>query len=542
MHCAPASMPMKEKRPLLNDNHSFGLLPLRTNVRKGSSNHTAVPRVLALVLGIALLACSSRSPSRTGTAEVATDDALVAEAPKPSEPEPSFWGPAPNLEKRLEVFEAVIADIDATYVFAATDIDWPSLQESLRSRVEGAAAYGEYFRIFTDLSRALGDAHNTFHSARVCNASLKKRPPFLRGFTRASRDGPSTLGFCGTAIDDDSVLVYRVHEKNGADLKPGDRIVGFDGKGLRPLLSEALATLPYCGATAGNAKADDLLMITSMAYNPHLYQSMDVIRGQQDKVESVATSLLLEEATPALICSEQLAIGVPFPWKSMDDVTTQSPVSAGVLPGTNIGYIYIYGWTGDVETALLEAIRSLRKTRGLIIDTRLNIGGNMFASYPTLRFLFAEDFTARSQIALRADPKTQELNLVDPAVIKVDSKTHYNHPIAILTGPLAGSSGDGATHLLASHPRARRFGRPTNGSPCFSGIGKTHGLGFFLGSLRVTTTPCTGLDDKKRPLSESAVAPEVSVWLTTEDVIAGRDTVVDKARAWIAEENARAAN
>ena len=72
-----------------------------------------------------------------------------------------------------------------------------------------------------------------------------------------------------------------------AGLEPGDRIVGFDGKGLRPLLEEALATLPYCGSTAGSPKSDDLLMITSMAYNPHLYEKMDVVRGATGEARSI---------------------------------------------------------------------------------------------------------------------------------------------------------------------------------------------------------------------------------------------------------------
>ncbi len=157
---------------------------------------------------------------------------------------------------------------------------------------------------------------------------------------------------------------------------------------------------------------------------------------------------------------------------------------------------------------------------------------------PSVRVLFGKDIVGHAQTVLRADPKNQDLKVVSLPSIEVDPATHYDHPIAILTGPMSASSGDGVTHLLASHPRARRFGRPTNGSPCFSGGGKTHDLGLFRGSIRVTTTPCTVLDSEKRPLAESAVEPEESVWLTGRDVVAGRDTVVHAALGWIAEENA----
>ncbi len=479
---------------------------------------------------VATLACSNGR-----TASTSPEVAAAAE-PKPA---PSFWGPAPSLAKRIEVFEAVADDLEATYVFEAANFNWETTRPLLRARIESVETFAEFARVFSDLSRGLGDNHNSFVTTRVCKTPLTKRPPFLRGFMGSMGDRPSTLGFCGTALDDDSVLVYRVHEENAAALKPGDRIVGFDGKGLRPLLTEALATLPYCGSTAGSGKSDDLLMITSMAYNPHLYRKMDVVRGGKKEIESIETERLLATKLPMLACNEQLATAIPFPWASPADAMKRSPVSSGILPGTNIGYIYVYGWVGDVKDSFLAAVTSLQGTGGLIIDTRLNIGGNMFASYPTLRLLFKEDITDRKHVAVRAVPPNRELRILsEPYAVKVDSTTFYDHPIALLTGPLAGSSGDGVTYLLAAHPRARRFGRPTNGSGCYSGRGTSHRLGLTGGLLKVRRTPCISLDRDKKPINGSAVEPEISVWLTPEDVTAGRDTVVQTALEWIAKENA----
>lgn len=491
---------------------------------------------LIAIASLGFLACSKDRP-------VATAETIPAIAPEVvAESESSFWGPAPPLAKRLEVFDAIANDLEAIYLFEAAELDWETTRPLLRARVESAASFSDFYRVFTDLSRGLRDSHNAFVSKRVCQTPISERPPLLRGFMKAL-GSPQSLGFCGTALDDDSVLVYRADEKNPASLKPGDRIVGFDGKGLRPLLQEALSTLPYCGATAGNRKSDDLLMIAAMAYNPHLYQTMDVVRHGQTKVEAIETDTIVKTDLPKLGCNEQLATAIPFPWKSAIDSMTRSPVSSGILPGTNIGYLYVYGWIGDVETAFLEALKSLQKTNGLIIDTRLNIGGNSFASYPGLRFLFKEDITDRLHIARRPEPTGKdETPKTAPRNIKVDPATHYDHPIAILTGPLAGSSADGVTYLLAAHPRARRFGRPTNGSPCFAPNGTSHSLGPKMGALLVRRTPCTTLDENKKPLSGSALEPEVSVWLTPDDAESGRDTVVQTALTWISKENATKAN
>lgn len=490
-------------------------------------------RTLAIVVMV-LFACSSSSQAPAEKA----DDEVVPEPPPP----PPFWGPAPPLAKRLEVFDAIADDLDANYVFDGASLDWKATRPRLRARVEGAETFSELYRVFTDLSRGLRDSHNAFVSTKVCATPLSKRPPLLRGFTGGQGPGPSTSGFCGTALDDDSVLVYRVDEDNPAGLVPGDRIVGFDGKGLRPLLREAIATLPYCGSTAGHSKSDDLLMITSMAYNPHLYQTMDMVRGATGEARSIPTEGLLDVELPALVCNEQIATAIPFPWSTREDARTRSPVSSGVLPGTNIGYIYVYGWIGDVKDAFAAAVTELQGTSALIVDTRMNIGGNLFASYPALRILFNQDITDRLHIATRADSPDGSVRLIsDPYNIQVDPATYYDHPIAILTGPLAGSSGDSVTYLLAAHPRARRFGRPTNGSTCNAGRGTTYPLGADMGELVVKRSPCTTVDRAKNPLSVSAVEPDVSVWLTADDVIAGRDTVVEAALAWIAEQNAAAA-
>ena len=47
------------------------------------------------------------------------------------------------------------------------------------------------------------------------------------------------------------------------------------------------------------------------------------------------------------------------------------------------------------------------------------------------------------------------------------------------------------------------------------------------------------MDENDDPLQAWQHDPDVSVWLTPDDVAAGIDTVVAAAREWIEEENAR---
>jgi hypothetical protein len=45
------------------------------------------------------------------------------------------------------------------------------------------------------------------------------------------------------------------------------------------------------------------------------------------------------------------------------------------------------------------------------------------------------------------------------------------------------------------------------------------------------------LDSEDQVMLRSEQTPETEVWFTQDDVAAGRDTVVEAALAWIAEEN-----
>lgn len=463
--------------------------------------------------------------------------------PEPEDrPWDAFWGPAPDAETRAAIFDELYFDYRTHYAaFVAAEADWDALPDTVGPLVKNAETYGEFYRQLSHIFLDFHEGHSLFRSEKVCSTSIGERPPVFFGGLSLH----NVYGVCLTALDDDTALVYRVDPTNPAGLAPGDVIVGYDGLTLPQIRDDALR-LPYCSYQSGHPQAHAHSLITGAAYSAHLYDEMDVIRAGTTTVESIATESLLPApgAPPAyssLLCNDQIPIAIPQPWSTPADYTAGKPAFTwGVLPNSNIGYIYGYGWTADAGDGFFQAVQDLWNTDGLIIDFRLNFGGNLFLSFPTLAELFQTDIVDWFHTATRASLDLYELNVeTAPYNVTANPATYYDHPIALLTGPGAGSSGDDVAYLMAAHPRMRRFGRATNGSPCLRTAEADLWVPAdpYIGDLFARRTTCTGLDSNLEPFAGPAIVPEEDVWLTPEDVAAGTDTVVEAALQWINAEN-----
>jgi C-terminal processing protease CtpA/Prc len=178
----------------------------------------------------------------------------------------------------------------------------------------------------------------------------------------------------------------------------------------------------------------------------------------------------------------------------------------------------------------------------MIIDMRLNTGGTMQEAHDGYALLFNQSLR-KVAFDIRGDPD-DHLDM-DPHpthharlfVIPGDPRTYYDRPIAVLTGPGAVSNGDWESLRLRFHPRARVFGKPSNGAFTTSDypdlgpewyVTKATGSGYLI--------------DGHRYLAHTPAPVDEEVWLTREDVIAGRDTVVEAAVRWIERQHPRRAS
>jgi Peptidase family S41/Tricorn protease C1 domain len=445
------------------------------------------------------------------------------------------WGPGLPTERKLEIFDAFWTTIDERFAaFQDLDVDWAALRNRYRPEIAAGVSRGRFAGIMSHLTVALSEYHTQAFDSVVATTPRRPGVPIL--VLRGPRIN-NTFGACATAQDDGSALIFSVAPGHPLGIEPGDRILGYEGRPWRDLVRELLAAeLPIIGNWGSSPNSFEHSLVQSAPVNWHLFDTIDIWRHDTGSVEQLSTALL--NTTPPLrspYCGEQLAVpGVPKPTVLADLVTW------GVIDGTGIGYIYVTAWAGDAGTLFAQAVEELTQTRetdGLIIDFRLNPGGNMFLSDDALGMLFDRP-VATIGLAGRADPNDHYMlrPAFDPSFYVIDmydkvyDPRSYDRPIAVLTGPGAGSSGDQVALRMTFHPRARIFGKTTNtafNAPCPLDLGDPEW------SVAYACYDAYRIDDPHEYLTHDEFQVDEPVWLRPDDVAQGKDTVVDAAMHWI---------
>jgi hypothetical protein len=314
-------------------------------------------------------------------------------------------------------------------------------------------------------------------------------------------------------------------------------IIGYDGMPWRLLYRRLLAVeLPIrlqwvWGSTDASMEH---CMLMSAGFNWHLFDTIEIKKYGSDEIVSLPTDLLVGQRGN-LWGNEQL----PVAGVAMPDFVGADWITYGVVDGTQIGYIYVASWHWDdqyqISEQWYEAIDELmhhHETVGLIVDFRLNQGGYMLEAHDGYSLLFNEEirqfaFDLRGSADDHFDMVPHRTFNARHFAIPGNPDTFYDKPIAVLTGPGAVSNGDWESLRMRYHPRARVFGKPSNGAFTLSDTPNL-GSGWFF-------TKATGsgyLVDGHVYLAHTGVQPDVEVWLERDDVAAGRDTVVEAALRW----------
>jgi hypothetical protein len=366
----------------------------------------------------------------------------------------------------------------------------------------------------------------------------------------------SHFGACLSPQPDGSLLVIKAVPQHPLGLVPADIVLGYDGIPWKVLYKELLAAeLPLLPAYFWGSSKSAMThnMLKSAGMNWHLFDTLDVVKYSSGDTMHYSTAPLASQSY-FIFGNEQLEIpGVP--WPSIDGEGKQmlgvfslgDYVSWGIVEGTEIGYIYIIAWASNqqipgsnISTEFYNAVDSLMNyydTRGLIIDNRLNYGGDFGVDSRGLSLLF-DSITVTIAFDERCgDPNnhfqlcphpeyTTELN-----TIPGDSMSFYNKPIAVLVGPGAVSAGDLFTLRMAYHPMVRFFGKPTAGG--FSSTSYTNLNGNADWWIFKTDAVAYSVGDPGNYLVRNEFEVDEEIWFSPEDVAQGYDTVVEKAIEWI---------
>ncbi|MBC8319831.1 MAG: T9SS type A sorting domain-containing protein [Bacteroidetes bacterium] len=444
----------------------------------------------------------------------------------------STWGPGLPVDEKLEIFDLFWQTIDAEFAcFQDLIVNWNSLDSLYRSEIEDTVSRGRFAAIMNHLAMALKESHTNCEDKSVCNYTSSAPGVPLLWVGAWGDNGHFGAGL--TPLADSSLLVYKAIADHPLGLVPGDIVLGYDGVPWKILYQDLLAAqLPIHGWWWGSSESSYLhSWLISCGLNWHLFDTIDIYKYGSGNTIHLSTSPLAELDT-VFFCTEQMDVsGVPMP-----DYYNEQLFNYGIIDGTQIAYIYSWGWFWDAEDEFYNAVDDIMnnyETTGLIIDFRMNYGGNMFLSNPGLSLLFNTIDTTIG-VARRSDPNNHfaMAPYTPPSayIIPGDSLIYYDKPIAVLTGPGAISSGDQVALRMKFHPRSRFFGKSTatafNG-PTVLDLGKgAWYCRYARGDAYLVTEP-------ENYLTHDEFEVDVDVWHNPDDVALEIDAVVQAAVSWI---------
>jgi C-terminal processing protease CtpA/Prc len=145
------------------------------------------------------------------------------------------------------------------------------------------------------------------------------------------------------------------------------------------------------------------------------------------------------------------------------DLDQKNGLIWGITPN-EIGFVSILLWNGDtLPSDFDEALEKMRNTHSLIVDTRLNYGGNEdLATQVESRFLEKEFTYGFCQF--RNGPDHDNLSDRIERKIKPRGLWRYEKPVILLIGQKCVSSNESFIAMMAGAPNVTTMGDRTRGS------------------------------------------------------------------------------
>ncbi len=416
-----------------------------------------------------------------------------------TEEPPTGLVPAKTLspEERQENFEFLGEAIDKTYAgFDLKAINWPEVCRGYRARLDQAATAEDFYLLLFGLVNELKDTHSWLQNYK---------PPL-------PASGPGlTLGlFDGKLF---AVAVNAGSEAAAAGVKPGAELLEVDGltvqeemERLRPRLPGRSSERAWRHHAARYLLAGDKGSTVTVKLRPP--------DGQQSQSYILKRSVGLG-SPPARTC--------PFP------LTRQRFVHFGRHP-SGLGYIWIESFNGREEIAgeFDRALEALRTVPGLILDIRDNPGG-FGTAQPHIVGRFITNDTLVAISYTKNGPGHQDLQQHDET-FPPSGEWQYTSPVALLVNEVTGSAADLFACYMRSAGRVVTVGSTTHGN--LSGVAA---YAVLPCGLVVRISNGYVCDAKNRPIEGNGNEPDVSVSPTIADVLQGRDPVLEKAAALLAD-------
>jgi len=362
-------------------------------------------------------------------------------------------------------------------------LNWDQSYREFIPQVLATHSTDEYYRVLTRFYALLQDGHSKVYAPGMLNGKYGRLP--LR-----------------TRLIEGHLLVIGAGDPELDGIRPGDEIVSINGE---PALHWAERNIaPYVSAST----------------------------PQDRDVRTYDYGLFLAPIGTQFALVTQKHSGTQnkhFFTVAGDTPHRQLEFELKLLPG-NIAYVALNGF-GD-ETAAKEwdsHWAEIAKASALILDLRENGGGNdsfgfhilaALVDKPTPELLCLSTRWIATPYASNMGevPLRYPLEFIDP-----DPERHYSGPVAMLISPRTFSAAEDTAIAFVQSHRGKVLGEPTGGSTGMP-------LSFKLpggGKAHVCTEHDSFADG--REFIGVGVLPDIPVAVTRDDIIAGRDPVLETA-------------
>jgi carboxyl-terminal processing protease len=406
---------------------------------------------------------------------------------------------APSAE--LAEFDSAWNILRGNYVAENNShVDWDAIRTELRPRAEAARSLSEVRIVIREMLARVGQSHFAILPAPVASD--------MSGPSMAPSDAGS-LGFDVAPLDG-RLVVTRVDAAGpaaSAGVKSGWVVTSVGDRNI----AEAVGPLDDGAANVRGFRtwAIGTALMHGAAGSPaHL--------GFLDGGDRPVSVEMVRAPEP----------GVPVKFGHLPMLFARFDSRQVARGDRTIGVIGFNVWMTAVSRRFDEAIDRFRHDDGIVIDLRGNPGGVL-----TMIMGFSGHFldgpvnlgtikTRESSLNLVANPRTVDLagNPVTP----------YAGPIAILVDSGSYSASEIFAGGMQSIKRARVFGAQTAGGALPAVLERLPGgdvLQYAIGDF----TTATG-----QRIEGHGVVPDVAVTPTRDDLLAGRDPVLDAAIDWMA--------
>jgi hypothetical protein len=170
------------------------------------------------------------------------------------------------------------------------------------------------------------------------------------------------------------------------------------------------------------------------------------------------------------------------------------------------GYVAIGTLSADRKTTddMLAAFDTLLNSKGLIIDLRVNGGGNELVAQQFVSRLVAEPLVYASN-QFRGGAAYGDLLKVGTRQVVPSSQNAYRGNVVGLIGPGCVSSGEGFALMLAALPKGKLIGKPTRGAS-----GNPQPV-LLPNGVKVTYSIWVPLQSDGKPFEGVGIAPDIRI-------------------------------